>query len=181
MPNQLRLRGQAMEWKTCVRYLGVHIDLSPRIVPEVDYVIQMSRAVRAKLCSIFTFRLPIRTKIAIYKCCISFRLTHAAPTWYALCSELQRQCLQIQQNLLLCMIAGAGWFVKSEVIARDLKVETLEDFINMLARRTFNLADAALLYLTTWHHNAMQATAVKAISSKETCCPFLPMRTRCKA
>ncbi|GBP72334.1 RNA-directed DNA polymerase from mobile element jockey [Eumeta japonica] len=26
LPNQLRLRSQAAEWKTCVRYLGVHID-----------------------------------------------------------------------------------------------------------------------------------------------------------
>ncbi|GBP16123.1 RNA-directed DNA polymerase from mobile element jockey [Eumeta japonica] len=33
MPDQLRLRGQAVEWKTRVRYLGVHIDRSLRMTP----------------------------------------------------------------------------------------------------------------------------------------------------
>ncbi|GBP72630.1 hypothetical protein EVAR_83140_1 [Eumeta japonica] len=39
------------------------------------------------------------------------------------------------------MTAGARWFVKNDVIARDLKVETLKKFIKMLARRTFNRVD----------------------------------------
>ncbi|GBP21920.1 RNA-directed DNA polymerase from mobile element jockey [Eumeta japonica] len=34
MSDQLRLRGQAVEWKTCVRYLGVHIHRSLCIVPQ---------------------------------------------------------------------------------------------------------------------------------------------------
>ncbi|GBP46562.1 hypothetical protein EVAR_21718_1 [Eumeta japonica] len=38
--NQLRLRSQAGEWKTCDRYSGVHIDRPLRMVPQVDYVIQ---------------------------------------------------------------------------------------------------------------------------------------------
>ncbi|GBP41446.1 hypothetical protein EVAR_36202_1 [Eumeta japonica] len=56
--------------------------------------------------------------------------------------ELQCQRLQAQQNIVLRMIAEAGWFVRNDVITRDLKIETLEEFINMLARRTFNRADA---------------------------------------
>ncbi|GBP92896.1 hypothetical protein EVAR_80619_1 [Eumeta japonica] len=69
MLDQSRLRGQAVEWKTCV-YLGVHIDRSLRMVPQVDYVIQMSRAAHAKLRPILASKLPTRTKIAIYKCYI---------------------------------------------------------------------------------------------------------------
>ncbi|GBP37849.1 hypothetical protein EVAR_21384_1 [Eumeta japonica] len=108
VPYQLRLRGQAMEWKTCVRYLGVHIYRSLRMVPQVDYVIQMNRAARAKLRSILASRLPIRTKIAINKCYIRSRLTYAASAYYALCSELQRQHQQVHQNIVLRMIAEAG-------------------------------------------------------------------------
>ncbi|GBP30484.1 hypothetical protein EVAR_20937_1 [Eumeta japonica] len=57
-------------------------------------------------------------------------------------AKLQRQRLQTQQNIVLIMIAGAVWYVKNDVIARDLRVETIEEFVTMLARRTFNRADA---------------------------------------
>ncbi|GBP16282.1 hypothetical protein EVAR_93650_1 [Eumeta japonica] len=54
------------------------------------------------------------------------------------------------------MIAGAEWYVKNDVIARDLKVETLEEFLKMLARRAFNRADAGpytSLYNLAPHYN----------------------------
>ncbi|GBP71675.1 hypothetical protein EVAR_8281_1 [Eumeta japonica] len=38
-----------VEWKSCIRYLGIHIDRSLRMIPQVDYAIQQSQAVRAKL------------------------------------------------------------------------------------------------------------------------------------
>ncbi|GBP53849.1 hypothetical protein EVAR_42569_1 [Eumeta japonica] len=60
------LRQRDVEWKICVRYLGVHIDRSLCMIPQVDHVIQQSRATRAKLRPILTSRLPTRTKIAIY-------------------------------------------------------------------------------------------------------------------
>ncbi|GBP76882.1 hypothetical protein EVAR_7032_1 [Eumeta japonica] len=91
--NHLRLRGQTVEWKGCVRYLSVHIDRSLRIVSQVNNVIQMSRDGCGK-------------------------------------------------NIVLRMIVGASWFVKNDVIARDLKVEILEKFIKMLALRIFNHANA---------------------------------------
>ncbi|GBP30312.1 RNA-directed DNA polymerase from mobile element jockey [Eumeta japonica] len=142
MPDQLRLRGQAVEWNTRVRYLGVHIDRSLRMTPQIDHVIQMSRAARAKLRPILASRLPIRTKVAIYKCYVRSRLTYAAPAWYALCSGLQRQRLQALQNIVLRLITGPGWYVKNDVIARDLGVETVEEFVRKLTRRAFNRADA---------------------------------------
>ncbi|GBP34481.1 RNA-directed DNA polymerase from mobile element jockey [Eumeta japonica] len=144
MPNQLRLIGQTVEWRTCVRYLSVHIDRSLRMISQMDYVIQMSRTARAKVRPILASRLPITTKIVILKSYICSRLNYTAPAWYALCSELQRQRLQAQQNIGLRMFAGAGWYVKNDVIARDLKVATLEDFIKVLARRAFSHADADL-------------------------------------
>ncbi|GBP58731.1 RNA-directed DNA polymerase from mobile element jockey [Eumeta japonica] len=112
------------------------------MIPQVDHVIQMSHAARAKLRPVLASRLSIRTKLAIYKCYIRSRLTYTAPAWYALCSKLQRHRLQAQQNIVLRMISGTGWYVKNDVMARDLKVETLEEFVKMLARRAFSRADA---------------------------------------
>ncbi|GBP31070.1 RNA-directed DNA polymerase from mobile element jockey [Eumeta japonica] len=142
MPDQLRLRGQAVEWNTRVRYLGVHINRSLRMIPQIDHVIQTSRAARTKLRPILASRLPIRTKSSNIQVLHTPRLTYAAPAWYALCSGLQRQRLQAQQNIALRLIAGAGWYVKNDVIARDLGVETIEEFVRMLTRRAFNRADA---------------------------------------
>ncbi|GBP15790.1 hypothetical protein EVAR_72634_1 [Eumeta japonica] len=40
---------------------------------------------------------------------------------------------------------GAGWYVKNDVIARDFKFETLEEFVKILAPRAFNRTDAGSL------------------------------------
>ncbi|GBP78139.1 hypothetical protein EVAR_59934_1 [Eumeta japonica] len=61
------------------------------MVPQVDYVLQMSHAARAKLRPILASRLPIRTKIATTSVIY-------APT------EPQHQRLQAQQNIVLRMI-----------------------------------------------------------------------------
>ncbi|GBP92478.1 RNA-directed DNA polymerase from mobile element jockey [Eumeta japonica] len=141
MPDQLRLRGQAVEWNTSAISGRAYRPLiandttnRPRHPDE--------SAARAKLRPILASRLPISTKIAIYKCYIRSRLTYAAPAWYALCSGLQRQRLQAQQNIALRLIAGAGWYVRNDVIARDLGVETVEEFVRRLTKRAFNRADA---------------------------------------
>ncbi|GBP68334.1 hypothetical protein EVAR_31324_1 [Eumeta japonica] len=96
--NQLRLRNQDVVWKGCVRYLGVHIHCSLRMVPQMDHVIQISRTERAKLRPILTSRLPIRTKMVIYYCYIRSCLTYSPPAWYALFSKRQCQHLQIKSN-----------------------------------------------------------------------------------
>ncbi|GBP96494.1 RNA-directed DNA polymerase from mobile element jockey [Eumeta japonica] len=107
MPDQLRLRGQAVEWNTRVRYLGVHIDRSLRMVPQIDHVIQTSRAAHAKLRPILASRLPIR-KVAIYKCYIPSHADLRCTGLYALCSGLQRQRLQAQQNIALRLTGPGG-------------------------------------------------------------------------
>ncbi|GBP51669.1 hypothetical protein EVAR_48292_1 [Eumeta japonica] len=52
------------------------------------------------------------------------------------------------------MIAGDGWYIKNYVIARDLKVGTLEKFIKLLVRRAFSHADVGPY--TSLHNLASQ-------------------------
>ncbi|GBP88399.1 hypothetical protein EVAR_59001_1 [Eumeta japonica] len=87
MPTQLLLRGQDVECKSCDRYLGVHIDHSLPMIPQVKHMVQKSRALRAKLRLVLTSWLPTRTKLAIYSCHIRSCLTYATPAWYTLRSE----------------------------------------------------------------------------------------------
>ncbi|GBP94377.1 hypothetical protein EVAR_102559_1 [Eumeta japonica] len=105
------------------------------------HVIHQSRAARSMLRPVLRSHLPLRAKVALYKGYIRSRLTYAAPAWYALCSISQKKRIQTQQNITLRMIAGAGRYVLNDVIARDLCIETVEEFIQRIARRMFDIAD----------------------------------------
>ncbi|GBP62578.1 RNA-directed DNA polymerase from mobile element jockey [Eumeta japonica] len=141
MPLKLRLRGQDVEWQTKVRYLGVQIDCSMRMAAQVEQVIHQSRAARSMLRPVLRSHLPLRAKLALHKGYIRSRLTYAAPAWYALCSTSQKKRIQAQQSIALRMIVGTGRYVLNDVIARDLRIETVEEFIRRIARRMFDFAD----------------------------------------
>ncbi|GBP95861.1 RNA-directed DNA polymerase from mobile element jockey [Eumeta japonica] len=132
MPPKLRLRGQEVEWQTRVRYLGVQTDRSMHMAAQEEHVTHQSRAAWSMLRPVLRSRLPLRTKVALYKGYIRSRLTYAAPAWYALCSASQRKKIQAQQNITLRTIVEAGRYVINDVFARDLCIETVEEFIQRL-------------------------------------------------
>ncbi|GBP16231.1 hypothetical protein EVAR_73658_1 [Eumeta japonica] len=111
------------------------------MIPQVVHMVQQGRATRPKLRPILTSRLPTRIKLAVCNYYIRSFLTYAALAWYALCSEQQHQRLRAQQNLVLRMIVEAGLYVKNNLIARDVGVQSIEDFIRIHARRLFNYID----------------------------------------
>ncbi|GBP91643.1 hypothetical protein EVAR_68277_1 [Eumeta japonica] len=108
---------------------------------QVEQVIHQSRAARSMLRPVLRSHLPLRAKLALYKGYIRSRLTYAAPAWYALCSTSQRKRIQALQNIALRMIVGAGRYVLNSVIARDLCIETVKEFIQRIARQMFDIAD----------------------------------------
>ncbi|GBP72741.1 hypothetical protein EVAR_75360_1 [Eumeta japonica] len=112
---------------------------------QVQHVIHYSRAPWSMLRPILRSHLPLLAKIALYKGYIRSQLhTYAAPAWYALCSAAQRKRTQTQQNIALRMIVGAEQYVLNNVIARDLCIETVEEFIQRITRRMYDIADQGL-------------------------------------
>ncbi|GBP79884.1 hypothetical protein EVAR_103466_1 [Eumeta japonica] len=89
------------------------------------------------LLPVLRSHLPLRVKVAPYKDYIRSRLTYAVPACYALCPTSQRRRIQTQKNIAICMIVGAGRYVLNAVIARDLRVENVEQFIQHIARRMY--------------------------------------------
>ncbi|GBP03462.1 Probable RNA-directed DNA polymerase from transposon X-element [Eumeta japonica] len=74
---------------------------------------------------------------------------------------------------------GAGWYVKNDVIARPLRVETVEEFVRMLARRASNRADAGpYLFLHNLAHTMTDQR--KDTSSHETWYQNRPTKGRCE-
>ncbi|GBP47590.1 hypothetical protein EVAR_30304_1 [Eumeta japonica] len=112
-----------------MRYLGVQIDHSMRMAAHVEHVIHQSRAAWSMSRPVLRSHIPLRAKISLYKGYIRSRITYTPPAWYALCSISQRKRIQAQQNIALRMIVGANRYVLNDVIARNLRIETIEEFI----------------------------------------------------
>ncbi|GBP16260.1 hypothetical protein EVAR_93629_1 [Eumeta japonica] len=74
-----------------------------------------SFSIRRMLHPVFRLHLPFRAKVILYKGYIRSRLTY--------------------------MIVGAGRFILNYVIALDLRIETVEEFIQHIARRMYNFDD----------------------------------------
>ncbi|CAH2218505.1 jg826, partial [Pararge aegeria aegeria] len=96
-----------------------------------------AKAATYALYPLFKSRLPMRTKLEVYKTYIRPILTYAAPAWYALVSESNRKTMRAQQSAALRKVASAPRYVRNSVIQRDLRIEPIECFITQLARRMF--------------------------------------------
>ncbi|XP_075989001.1 uncharacterized protein LOC142984977 [Anticarsia gemmatalis] len=70
-------------------------------------------------------------------CQLWTRLTYAAPAWFALLSATNRQRLRAQQSRALRLVVGAPRFVRNDTIARDLRMESLDDHVRRLSTNLF--------------------------------------------
>ncbi|XP_064072749.1 uncharacterized protein LOC135193589 [Vanessa tameamea] len=131
--RQLTLRGQDVEWQTSVCYLGCHIDRSLQMVPTVNRAVNHAAAARIKR--------------RIYGAYVRSRLTYAAPAWFALCLASQRQRIQIQQNRCLRLIVGAPRYVGNDVIHKDTRTPTVEEFVHHVARMFARADNSACRHL----------------------------------
>ncbi|GBP78552.1 RNA-directed DNA polymerase from mobile element jockey [Eumeta japonica] len=127
--------------KTAAILTGQQRAMPPKLRPGDRMLNGRQRAARSMLRPVLRSHLPLRAKLALYKGYIRSRLTYAAPAWYVLCSISQRKRIQAQQSIALRMIVGAGRYVLNDVIARDLRIETVEELIRRIARRMFDFAD----------------------------------------
>lgn len=141
-PPPLTLLGQNIEWATEAKYLGVIIDRSLGMVPQINHATHMAKFARTTLRPMLTSeRLPLATRVRMYKTYIRPLLTYAAPAWYALANTHQRARLQAQQNISLRVVTGAGRYVRNATLAADLEMQSVEEFVVRLARRMFDRAD----------------------------------------
>ncbi|XP_063898861.1 probable RNA-directed DNA polymerase from transposon X-element [Helicoverpa armigera] len=142
-PPKLALQGAEIEWSPRVKYLGVTIDRRLTMAAHVRQVAGKGRVARALLKPVLSSRLPLRTKLAVYKTYIRPVLTYAAPAWFALTSERSRKTLRSQQSACLRLIAQAPRYVRNDVLQRDLKMESLDEFVRRLSEGMFARADAS--------------------------------------
>ena len=109
----------------------------------VKKVTQAARTAMFLLYPLFRSRLPLRTKLALYKAYVRPHLTYTGPVWYALTSPRQQKNLQVVQNLALRRVTQAPYCVRNATLHRGLRMESLEEHIGRLASNMFRRADAS--------------------------------------
>lgn len=109
-PPPLNISGEDIPWRATAKYLGVTIDRQLKMTTDV---IAQTTGARAKLCSVLTSRLPLRTRVNIYKGYIRPILTYAAPAWFALTVESSKRRLCTQQNRTLRTIAKTPLYIET--------------------------------------------------------------------
>lgn len=155
LPPPLRFLDQDVPWKTPVTYLGVTIDRNLTMRHHVKRIVGRAKGVSSKLRPLFTGNIPIRTKLALYKQYVRPHLTYAAPAWYSYTKEAHRQRLRAVQNTCLRRAVGAPRYVRNATIARDLRMESIDEFVARLAKGMFDRADGSqhphLQNIAPWH------------------------------
>lgn len=135
-PN-LKIYGRETEWTHSCKYLGVHIDCKLQMVKQAVHAINQTTAARTLLYPIFTSKLPVKQKLAIYKTYVRPHLTYAAPSWFQLLNKRYKKKIEAQQNKTLRLLLDAPRYVKNSVILRDLHGETVEDFVKRTSTNMF--------------------------------------------
>ena len=154
-PPPLTLFGTEVPWKNNATYLGVVIDRRLTMTAQVKKAKNAARAALNMLRPVLRSRLPLRTKLAIYKTYVRPHLTYAAPAWFALASPRQRLMLQQVQNVALRRIVKAPWYVRNATIKRDLRAEDINEHVLSVAARMYSRADASvhphIRNIAPWH------------------------------
>ncbi|GFY33670.1 RNA-directed DNA polymerase from mobile element jockey [Trichonephila clavipes] len=82
-------------------------------------------------------KLALRHKVLLYEAILRPIMLYASPIWAgAAITHLKR--LHTFQNIQLRRVANAPWFVRNEVLHKDLNVPPLLDFIKKQSENFFN-------------------------------------------
>ncbi|GBN60350.1 hypothetical protein AVEN_226503-1 [Araneus ventricosus] len=81
--------------------------------------------------------LSLNNKVLLFKQILRPILTYSAPIW-CITAKTHRRKIQILQNKNLRIMTNAPWFVRNDVIHKDLKIETIEDHVKNLSRKFFS-------------------------------------------
>ncbi|GBN48146.1 RNA-directed DNA polymerase from mobile element jockey [Araneus ventricosus] len=81
--------------------------------------------------------LSLNNKVLLFKQTLRPILTYCAPIW-CIAAKTHRRKIQILQNKILRIMTNAHWFVRKDVIHKDLKIEMIEYHVKNIPRKFFS-------------------------------------------
>ncbi|GBP28537.1 RNA-directed DNA polymerase from mobile element jockey [Eumeta japonica] len=81
----------------------------------------------------------LRNKCTLYKVCIRPVMTYAAPV-FAHANPKALYQLQVLQNNFCRRASGAPWYVRNDILHRDLELPTISKYMQDMSKKFFDTA-----------------------------------------
>ncbi|CAI6353522.1 unnamed protein product [Macrosiphum euphorbiae] len=137
----LRINNTAIQWRTTVKYLGVHLDNRLTFRRHAIETAIKAKRTRAALYPIISHHspIPLRARLNIFQMYVRTTLTYAGPAWGAQLSLNSSKKLEAVQNVALRTITGSPWYVRNTTIQASthkisVQQSVTKDAENMYAR-----------------------------------------------
>lgn len=134
-PPSPKLNGTALQSKRMHSYLGVKLDTKLVLQHHVQALrIKLWARIKKlhwllKSCS----KLPIKTRVIVYKQLVAPIWQYSLPIWGSLVSELQFSRIRVIQNKTLRLITDANWHVRNATLHADLKVKPVDEIFDTMS------------------------------------------------
>ncbi|GFU20551.1 RNA-directed DNA polymerase from mobile element jockey [Trichonephila clavipes] len=135
----VQIFGQPVPWVHAAKYLGLFLDAKLIFAHHIEQTRKNAQAVHAVLKRLISRRskLAIRHKVLLYKSIIRPVMSYGSQIWGS-AGMCHLKKLHTLINSFLRQIVNAPWFVRNEVIYRDLKINPFLPHIKDLSKRFFD-------------------------------------------
>ncbi|GFX32990.1 RNA-directed DNA polymerase from mobile element jockey [Trichonephila clavipes] len=135
----VQIFGQPVPWVRVAKYLGLFLDAKLTFAHHIEQTRKKAQAVHAVLKRLIFRRskLAIRHKVLLYKSIIRPVMSYGSQIWGS-AGMCHLKKLHTLTNSFLRQIVNAPWFVRNEVIYRDLKIKPFLPHIKNLSKRFFD-------------------------------------------
>jgi hypothetical protein len=123
-----------------VKYLGIHLDKKLNWSNHIKLKRKSLNLRLHSLRNLLRSKIPLRTKILIYKQVIRPAMTYGIQIW-GTAKKSNINILQSFQSISLRVITGAPWFVSNQSLHNDLKILTLPE----LASQSYKKLHTAII------------------------------------
>ncbi|GFT18704.1 probable RNA-directed DNA polymerase from transposon X-element [Trichonephila clavipes] len=137
--SPIQIFGQPVPWVRVAKYLGLFLDAKLTFAHHIEQTRKKAQAVHAVLKRLISRRskLAIRHKVLLYKSIIRPVMSYGSQIWGS-AGMCHLKKLHTLTNSFLRQIVNAPWFVRNEVIYRDLKIKPFLPHIKDLSKRFFD-------------------------------------------
>ncbi|GFV12199.1 RNA-directed DNA polymerase from mobile element jockey [Trichonephila clavipes] len=131
--------GQPVPWVNVAKYLGLFLDAKLTFAYHIEQTRKKAIAVHAMLKKLISRRskLAIRHKVLLYKSIIRPVMCYGSQI-FGSAGMCHLKKLHTLKNSFLRQIVNAPWFIRNEVIYRDLKIKPFLPHIKDLSKRFFD-------------------------------------------
>ncbi|GFT55513.1 RNA-directed DNA polymerase from mobile element jockey [Trichonephila clavipes] len=135
----VQIFGQPVPWVRVAKYLGLFLDAKLTFAHHIEQTRKKAQAVHAVLKRLISRRskLAIRHKVLLCKSIIRPVMSYGSQIWGST-GMCHLKKLHTLTNSFLRQIVNAPWFVRNEVIYRDLKIKSFLPHIKNLSKRFFD-------------------------------------------